>query len=315
MMECTDRHFRYLIRLISRHARLYTEMVTTQAVINGRRDFLLGFDPSEHPLALQLGGSEPDDLERSSALAAEYGYDEVNLNVGCPSDRVQSGRFGACLMAEPHRVKQCVQAMMRGGGIPVSVKTRIGIDNRDSYEELHHFVSAVAEGGCSLFIIHARKAWLHGLSPRENREKPPLRYDMAQRLIKDFPNLRFVLNGGVTTMDQAEKWLVEFEGVMIGREAYRDPMMLAEVDGRFFDSQEPMPTREEVVQAYLPYVRERLAQGERLHFITRHLHGLFLGVKGAKSWRKTLAEGSARPDAGVDVLERALEERQHHVFS
>lgn len=308
MMECTDRHFRYLVRLISQNVRLYTEMVTTQAVLNGRRDFLLDFDPSEHPVALQLGGSEPDELERCSALAAEYGYDEVNLNVGCPSDRVQSGRFGACLMAEPFRVKEAVQAMVRGSGLPVTVKTRIGIDNRDSYEELIHFISTVAEGGCRLFIIHARKAWLHGLSPKENREKPPLRYDIAQRLIRDFPNLRFVLNGGVTSLDQAGEWLREFEGVMIGREAYRDPMMLAEVDQRFHGEAEFALTREDVVRAYLPYVQDRLAHGERLHFITRHLHGLFLGVKGAKSWRKTLAEGSARPGAGAEVLERALQE-------
>ena len=308
MMECTDRHFRYFVRLLSRHARLYTEMVTTHAVLNGRRDFLLGYDPGEHPVALQLGGSEPDELERCAAVAAEYGYDEVNLNVGCPSDRVQSGRFGACLMAEPDRVKECVQAMTRGGGLPITVKTRIGIDNRDSYEELRNFISTVAEGGCRLFIIHARKAWLHGLSPKENREKPPLRYDVAQRLILDFPNLDFVLNGGVTSLDQAEQWLREFEGVMIGREAYRDPMMLAEIDRRFHGAVEPPLSRTEVVRAYIPYVRDRLAHGERLHFITRHLHGLFLGIKGAKSWRKALAEGSAQHDAGAEVLEHALEE-------
>jgi tRNA-dihydrouridine synthase A len=308
MMECTDRHFRYLLRLISKHVRLYTEMVTAPAIIHGRKDFLLAYDASEHPVALQLGGSVPDELERCAALGAELGYDEINLNVGCPSDRVQSGKFGACLMAEPALVRDCVQAMARGaGGVPVTVKCRIGIDDKDSYEELHRFVSTVADGGCGLFAVHARKAWLSGLSPKENREKPPLRYDVVQRLAADFPELQFVINGGIVSLDQAEPWFRELDGVMIGREAYRDPMMLAAVDRRFHGSAEEAPRAVDVVRAYLPYVRERMAQGERLHFITRHLHGLFIGAKGAKAWRTALAEGSAKPGAGAEVVEQALE--------
>lgn len=309
MMECTDRHFRYLVRLISRHTRLYTEMVTAPAIVHGRKDFLLGYSPAEHPVALQLGGSVPDELERCAALGAERGYDEINLNVGCPSDRVQSGRFGACLMAEPELVRDCVRAMIRGAGpgIPVTVKHRIGIDNRDSYDELRHFVATVAEGGCTLFAVHARKAWLKGLSPKENREKPPLQYEVVQRLAADFPELQFVINGGINSLDQAEPWFRTLDGVMIGREAYRDPMMLAEVDRRFHGATEPAPSPADVVTAYLPYVRERLAEGDRLHFMVRHLHGLYLGAKGAKAWRTALAEGAARPGAGAEVIEEALE--------
>jgi tRNA-dihydrouridine synthase A len=308
MMECTDRHFRYLARLISKHTRLYTEMVTAPAILHGKKDFLLGYDPSEHPVALQLGGSVPDELERCAAMGAELGYDEINLNCGCPSDRVQSGKFGACLMAEPALVRDCVRSMVRGAGnVPVTVKCRIGIDDKDSYGELKAFVATVAEGGCGLFAVHARKAWLSGLSPKENREKPPLRYDVVQKLAADFPELQFVLNGGVVSLDQAEPWFHELDGVMIGREAYRDPMMLAAVDRRFHGSTEPAPGPAEVARAYLPYVRDRVARGERLHFITRHLHGLFIGAKGAKAWRTALAEGSARPGAGAEVIERALD--------
>lgn len=308
MMECTDRHFRYLARLISKHTRLYTEMVTAPAILHGKKDFLLGYDPSEHPVALQLGGSVPDELERCAAMGAERGYDEINLNCGCPSDRVQSGKFGACLMAEPALVRDCVRAMVRGAGsVPVTVKCRIGIDDKDSYGELKAFVATVAEGGCGLFAVHARKAWLSGLSPRENREKPPLRYDVVQKLAADFPELQFVLNGGITSLDQAEPWFKELDGVMIGREAYRDPMMLAAVDRRFHASAATAPGAAEVVRAYLPYVRDRVARGERLHFITRHLHGLFIGAKGAKAWRTALAEGSAKPGAGAEVVERALD--------
>ncbi len=309
MMECTDRHFRYLVRLISKHVRLYTEMVTAPAIVHGRKEHLLAYDPSEHPVALQLGGSNPDELERCAALGAEMGYDEINLNCGCPSDRVQSGKFGACLMAEPELVRDCVKAMIRGAGpnVPVTVKHRIGIDDKDSYDALKRFVETVAGGGCTLFAVHARKAWLKGLSPKENREKPPLRYDIVRQLAQDFPGLQFVMNGGIVSLDQAEPWFRELHGAMIGREAYRDPMMLADVDRRFHGATEPPRTREEIVAAYLPYVRERLAEGERLHFIARHLHALFLGARGAKAWRTTLAEGAARPGAGAEVIERAME--------
>jgi len=316
MMECTDRHYRFLARLISKHVRLYTEMVTAPAIVHGKKEHLLGFSPEEHPVALQLGGSGPAELERCAALGAERGYDEINLNCGCPSDRVQSGKFGACLMAEPELVRDCVKAMIRGAGphVPVTVKHRIGIDDKDSYEELKRFVATVADGGCTLFAVHARKAWLKGLSPKQNREKPPLNYETVRRLKRDFPELQFVLNGGILSLDQAEPWFHELDGVMIGREAYRDPMMLAHVDARFHGvdvHSAPPPTTEEVVRAYIPYARARLAEGERLHFIARHLHGLFLGAQGAKAWRTTLAEGATRyaggPDAGADVIERALE--------
>jgi tRNA-dihydrouridine synthase A len=309
MMECTDRHFRFLARLISRHVRLYTEMVTAPAIVHGRKEFLLAYSPAEHPVALQLGGSDVGELEQCAALGAQYGYDEINLNVGCPSDRVQSGRFGACLMAEPELVRDCVRAMIRGAGaaVPVTVKHRIGIDDRDSYDELKRFVATVADGGCTLFAVHARKAWLKGLSPKENREKPPLRYDVIRKLAADFPELQFVINGGIVTLDQAEPWFHDLQGVMIGREAYRDPMMLADIDRRFHGATEAPPTAEEVVRAYIPYVRARAAEGERLHFIVRHLHGLFLGAKGAKAWRTALAEGSSKPGAGAEVVERALD--------
>jgi tRNA-dihydrouridine synthase A len=316
MMECTDRHFRFLVRLISQHVRLYTEMVTAPAIIHGKKEFLLAYSPEEHPVALQLGGSNPEELERCAELGAKLGYDEINLNCGCPSDRVQSGKFGACLMAEPELVRDYVKSMIRGAGpdVPVTVKHRIGIDHQDSYEELTRFVSTVADGGCTHFSVHARKAWLKGLSPKENREKPPLHYEVVRRLKQDFPQLQFVLNGGIVSLDQAEPWFHELDGVMIGREAYRDPMMLAAVDARFHGVTAPPPTSAEVVRAYVPYVRTRLAEGERLHFIARHLHGFFLGAPGAKAWRTTLAEGAARhvndpanADAGADLIERALE--------
>ena len=309
MMEYTDRHFRYLARMISRHVRLYTEMVTAPAIVHGRKEFLLAYSPEEHPVALQLGGSDPDELERCAELGAKLGYDEINLNCGCPSDRVQSGKFGACLMAEPELVRDCVRAMVRGAGpdVPVTVKHRIGIDDKDSYEELTRFVATVAEGGCTFFAVHARKAWLKGLSPKENREKPPLHYETVRRLKADFPEFQFVVNGGIVSLDQAEPWFHELDGVMIGREAYRDPMMLADVDRRFHGATNTPPTAEEVVRAYVPYMRARLAEGERLHFIARHLHGFFLGAPGAKAWRTTLAEGAAKAGATSDVIDRALE--------
>ncbi len=313
MMECTDRHFRFLARLISKNVRLYTEMVTAPAIVHGKKEHLLAYSPEEHIVALQLGGSDPAELEQCAALGAQMGYDEINLNCGCPSDRVQSGKFGACLMAEPELVRDCVKAMIRGAGpnVPITVKHRIGIDNHDSYDELKRFVSTVADGGCTLFAVHARKAWLKGLSPKENREKPPLRYEIIQQLAEDFPELHFVINGGIVSLDQAEPWFHALQGVMIGREAYRDPMMLAEIDRRFHGATETPPTTEELVRAYIPYARARVAEGERLHFIARHLHGLFLGVKGAKAWRTTLAEGAGKPGAGAEVIERALDVMLH----
>ncbi|HET7921132.1 MAG TPA: tRNA dihydrouridine(20/20a) synthase DusA [Gammaproteobacteria bacterium] len=306
MMNYTDRHFRYLLRLMSRHALLYTEMVTSGAILHGPRERLLAFHPAEHPLALQLGGSEPEELASCARIGADYGYDEINLNVGCPSDRVQSGRFGACLMAEPGLVADCVGAMHAACRIPVTVKTRIGIDERDSYEHLQDFVRQIAAAGCRVVILHARKAWLHGLSPKQNREVPPLRYDVAHRLKTDFPELRIVVNGGIRTLLEMQSHLVALDGVMIGREACSNPYLFAEVDRRFFGVREAPRSRAAVVHAALPYIAAQIAEGVPLARITRHLLGLYQGQPGARQWRRHLSEQAALPMAGIEVLEDAL---------
>lgn len=307
MLDWTDRHYRYFIRLLSRHTLLYTEMVTTGAILRGDRQRLLAHDPTEHPLALQLGGSDPAELARCARIAADWGYDEINLNVGCPSDRVQSGRFGACLMAEPDLVAACVAAMRAATNLPVTVKTRIGIDERDSYQELADFVRRVAAGGCTVFIVHARKAWLSGLSPKENREIPPLRHEVVHRLKRDFPELTIVLNGGLTTLEQVTEQLRQVDGVMIGRAAYENPYLLAEVDRRFFGSSASPPNRHQVVRALLPYLEERLRAGTPLQCMTRPILGLFQGIPGARAWRRVLSERAWRHGAGVEVVEAALE--------
>ena len=309
MMDWTDRHDRAFLRLISRRALLYTEMIPTGAILRGDRARFLAYDDSEHPLALQLGGADPAQLADCASIAAEAGYDEVNLNVGCPSDRVQNARFGACLMAEPALVGACLDAMgraLRGTGIPATVKTRIGIDDRDSYEELTHFVRTVRDAGCKTFIIHARKAWLQGLSPKQNREVPPLRYEVVYRLKQDFPDLEIVLNGGVQSLDAAAEHLPHVDGVMIGRAAYQNPYLLAEVDRRFFGAQGAAPSREQVAENLLPYVRRQLAAGVPVKSITRHILGLFNGEPGARRWRRHLSEAAFRPGAGVEVIEQAL---------
>ena len=305
MLEWTDRHCRYFLRLMSRHALLYTEMVTTGAVLRGDRDRLLGFDPAEHPLALQLGGSDPADLAASACVGEDFGYDEINLNVGCPSDRVQNGRFGACLMAEPELVARGVAAMMAQVKVPVTVKTRLGIDDLDSYEHLCRFVSTVADAGCTRFIIHARKAWLSGLSPKQNRDVPPLRYDVAAQLKRDFPRLEIVLNGGVRTLDDCLEHLAVFDGVMVGRAAYHDPYLLTQVDGRLFGDGGAIPSRHAVLESFLPYVEQALAKGTRLQSISRHILGLFNEVPGGRRWRRHLSENAFRQDAGIDVLRMA----------
>jgi tRNA-dihydrouridine synthase A len=306
MMDWTDRHCRFFLRLLSRHARLYTEMVTTAAILHGKAERLLAYDPAEHPIALQLGGSDPADLAACAKVGERFGYDEINLNVGCPSDRVQEGKFGACLMAEPDLVAACVRAMRESVYLPVTVKTRIGIDDKDSYEELVHFIGTVSGAGCETFVIHARKAWLHGLSPKENRTKPPLRYDVVGRLKTDFPALKFVLNGGITTLEQAEGHLREFDGVMLGRAAYENPYLLAQVDARFFGGASEIPSRAAVIEAFKPYVEAELKHGHRLHSMTRHILGLFHGVRGGGVWRRYLSENAGRPDAGLEVLDGAL---------
>ncbi|NCF82213.1 MAG: tRNA dihydrouridine(20/20a) synthase DusA [Proteobacteria bacterium] len=289
MMERTDRFYRYFLRLITRHTLLYTEMITSAAVLNGDRDQLLAFDAAEHPVALQLGGSEPGEMAACARIAEEHGFDEVNMNVGCPSKRVRAGRFGACLMAEPQRVADCVAAMASTVGIPVTVKTRIGIDEQDSYEALAAFVSLVAGHGCNTFIVHARKAWLTGLSPKQNRDVPPLRYDIVHQLKQDFPSLTIILNGGVTTLDQTRQHLSRLDGVMIGRAAYRDPYMLAQADRQIFDTKSAAPSRREIIEAYLPYAARELQRGARLAHLTRHLTGLYLGQPGARAWRRAVS--------------------------
>ena len=306
MMDCTDRHFRYLIRLVTRHTLLYTEMVTSAALVHGRRDHLLDFAEEEHPIALQLGGSDSGELARCARFAADRGFDEINLNVGCPSDRVRRGRFGACLMAEPDVVARCVEAMIAAGGLPVTVKTRIGIDDRDRYEDLVEFVEAIAGAGCRTVIVHARKAWLSGLSPKENREIPPLRYDIVYRLKGDFPALEIIVNGGIVSLDAAIAHNERADGSMMGREAYRNPFVLADADRRMFGSgAATTPDRTEVAGRMEAYARREVEHGARLHHVTRHMLGLFHATSGARRWRRHLStEAAHRNDA--TVIDEAL---------
>jgi len=306
MMDWTDRHCRYFFRLLTPAAKLYTEMVTAQAVLHGDHDRLLAFDPAEHPVALQLGGSEPVALAAATRIANDYGYDEINLNVGCPSDRVQSGSFGACLMADPERVADCVAAMRENAVVPVTVKTRIGIDDRDDYEFLERFVQTVSGAGCHDFIVHARKAILAGLSPKQNRSIPPLRYDVVYRLRQEFPALTVVLNGGIETLGAVRAHLQHVDGVMIGRKAYSDPWFLVELQSALAATPGVAAVvagnREDVVREMAAYAGRQLAAGVRLHHVTRHMLGLFTGQPGARRWRRFLSEQAARPDADERVL-------------
>lgn len=307
MLDWTDRYCRFFLRLLSRHTLLYTEMVTTGAIIHGDADRHLRFDAAEHPLALQLGGSDPAALARCARMGAEYGYDEINLNVGCPSDRVQSGRFGACLMAEPRLVADGVAAMRDAVDCEVTVKHRIGIDDLDSYGALTDFVGTVADAGCQVFVVHARKAWLQGLSPKENRDVPPLRYETVHRLKRDFPHLCVVINGGFKTLAQVETEVADLDGVMIGREVYSNPWLLSDVDRRLYGAAaNPCATPHEAIEALLPFVERELAAGTPLVRITRHILGLFQGRPGAKAWRRHLSEHSHRPGADTRVLIDAL---------
>ncbi len=306
MLDWTDRHCRYFHRLLSKNALLYSEMITTGAILRGDAARHLRFNPAEHPVALQLGGSDPADLAACARIGAEFGYDEINLNVGCPSDRVQQGRFGACLMLEPELVAECVAAMQAEVSIPVTVKSRIGVDERDSYPELRHFIQTVAAAGCRTFIVHARKAWLSGLSPKENREIPPLHYDVVAQLKQDFPHLNFVLNGGLTDLHTCRHWLERLDGVMLGREVYHNPYILAHVDGLWTKETPAFKTREQIALDLLPYIEDQLRQGERLHGITRHILGLFHGEAGARAWRRHLSENANRPAAGPHTVLEAL---------
>ncbi len=306
MLDWTDRHCRYFHRLLSKNAILYTEMVTTGALIHGNSQRFLQFNPEEHPVALQLGGSNPRDLAICSNMAENEGYNEVNLNVGCPSDRVQSGRFGACLMTEPELVGDCIATMQAAVKIPITVKSRIGIDERDSYDELTHFIDTVAQAGCKTFIVHARKAWLKGLSPKENREVPPLRYEMVYQLKRDFPQLEIVLNGGITKLEQSVDLLQHIDGVMLGREAYQNPYLLAEVDNVLFGANGEIQSREQILLKLLPYIQKQLALEVRLNSVTRHILGLYHGEYGAKLWRRYLSENTYKSNSGENVVQNAL---------
>lgn len=304
MMEWTDRHCRYLHRLLTRHARLYTEMVAADAVIHGDRKRLLAFDPAERPVALQLGGAEPEKLAEAAKIGAEFGYDEINLNVGCPSDRVQSGRFGACLMKQPELVAECVAAMRATVSVPVTVKCRIGVDNQDPELALRALVAKCVDAGTHVLAVHARKAWLQGLSPKQNREIPPLNYELVYALKREYPRLTIVLNGGIETLHQAETHLGHVDGVMIGRAAYHSPAMLANVDARFFNGEPGDVAR--AVAAYLGYVKRQLAAPVPLNAMTKHMLNLFNGQPGARSFRRHLSENATRSGAGIEVLQRAL---------
>jgi tRNA-dihydrouridine synthase A len=307
MMDRTDRHFRYFMRQITRRTLLYTEMVTTGAILHGDRTRLLGFTPAEKPLALQVGGDDPKALALCAQIAEDMGYDEINLNVGCPSDRVQNGNFGACLMAQPERVADGVAAMRGAVQIPVTVKHRIGIDNRDAYEDMVEFVRIVAAAGCDRFSVHARKAWLQGLSPKENRDIPPLRYEDVYRLKQEFPHLAIEINGGVQTLEQVHIHLRFVDAVMIGRAAYDNPYLFATVDQAIYEEDKRPLTRQEIAEAMLPYIERWVDRGGKLHAITRHMLQLFAGEPGTRAWKRYLTEQSSILGAGVEVIQAALQ--------
>ena len=306
MMDWTDRHCRVFHRLMTRRARLYTEMLTTGAIIHGDRRRLLGFDASEHPVALQLGGSDSRDLVTAAKIGEEFGYDEINLNVGCPSDRVKDGRFGACLMAEPALVAECVDAMKHAVRIPVTVKCRIGIDDQDPEIALDALARRVVAAGADALIVHARKAWLNGLSPKENRDVPPLDHDRVYRLKASMPDVPIIINGGIASLGEAKRHLVHVDGVMLGRAAYQEPWRLLAADPELFGEAAPHATMKDVFEAMMPYIEDQLAHGTRLHSVTRHFVGAFHGVPGARAFRRHLAQNGVKAGAGVNVLHDAL---------
>ncbi len=306
MMDRTDRHYRYFMRQITRRTLLYTEMVTTAAILHGDQEKLLGFSPEEKPLVLQLGGDNPKDLATCAKIAEDWGYDEVNLNVGCPSSRVQDGNFGACLMAQPELVANAVEAMQKVVNIPVTVKHRIGIDEQDKYEDMAHFVRIVSDAGCQRFTVHARKAWLQGLSPKENRTIPPLRYEEVHRLKQEFPQLFIEINGGFKTLAEVKQQLQVVDAVMIGRAAYDNPYLFAVADQEIYGENTPILTRHQIVEAMYPYVDYWVKKGVRLNSITRHLLELFAGQPGTKAWKRHISENAHLPNAGVEVLQQAV---------
>ncbi len=305
MLDCSDRHSRYFLRLFSSNILLYTEMVTAMAIIHGDRDYLLGFSEEEHPVAVQIGGSDPEQLYRVAKIAEEYGYDEINLNCGCPSDRVQSGSFGACLMADPERVADCIRALGSGSSLPVTVKHRTGIDQQDEYMIFSQFAAIQIEAGAAALIVHARNAWLSGISPKQNREIPPLKYDWVYRLKQDFPDTEIIINGGVKTLEACEQHLQRVDGVMLGREAYLNPWVLHHVDAHIFGEQPRLKSRQGLLQEIYPYIEQQLAQGMPLTKIIRHIIGLFHGVPNARQWRRHLSENAWRKSAGMQTLYEA----------
>ena len=305
MMAHTDRHFRYLLRLLSGRSMLYTEMLTTGALLHGNTEKHARFNEAEHPVGIQLGGSIPDELASCAGIAAEFGYDEINLNVGCPSERVRSGRFGACLMAEPGLVADCVRAMVEATELPVTVKSRTGIDDQDDYEHLQRFVSTVSQSGCRTFIIHARKAWLHGLSPRQNRSVPPLQYDMVYRLKQDFPGLEIIINGGITSLAETHGHLDRVDGVMLGRAVCNNPWLLAGVDKYLFGVNNIASSRTETLKNYIRYMEQELDGGENLYAMARHILGLFHGQRGARAYRRHLTTQGVQMNAGVEIVREA----------
>lgn len=307
LMDWSDRHCRYFWRLLSKQARLYSEMVTTGALLQGDRERFLQFNREEHPLALQVGGSDPDDLAAVAELAENWHYDEINLNCGCPSDRVQNGMIGACLMAHPPLVADCIRKMIEHTAIPVTIKHRIGIDDMDDWDGLLRFVETIAHAGCKVFIVHARKAWLQGLSPKENREIPPLIYENVYRLKELLPDLTIVINGGIKSIAECKQHLQYVDGVMLGRESYQNPSLLAEVDSQLFGSTEPVPSAEVVMKQYIDYCQRELAKGTALHHMSKHVLGLFQGKPGARAFRRHISENAHRPDASHHILEQALE--------
>ncbi len=306
MMDRTDRHFRYLMRQITRRTLLYTEMITTQAIIHGDRPKLLDFDPAEHPISLQLGGDNPKELAACAQVGEDWGYDEINLNVGCPSPRVQQGNFGACLMTQPELVADCVAAMQGAVNIPVTVKHRIGVDEQDSYADLCRFIEIVSATGCDRFSVHARKAWLQGLSPKENRTVPPLRYEDVYQLKQDFPHLWIEINGGITELEQIQAHLTQVDAVMVGRAAYDNPYLFATVDRDIYGEAIQPKSRHEIVEAMLPYIERSTKAGVKLHSISRHMLALFLGQPGTKAWKRYITEEARGFTVGREIIEQAL---------
>lgn len=307
MLDRTDRHFRYLLRLISKHTVLFTEMITVHALLRGDRDYLLNFHPSEHPLVFQLGGSDPALLAHCAKIVEDAGYDEINLNIGCPSDRVQKGRFGACLMKEPELVADCVATMQNSVSIPVSVKARLGVDDFDGYDHVADFIATVSATGCSIFYMHARKAWLNGLSPKQNRNVPPLKYEMVTQLATDFPDIEFIINGGITSIDEIQSHLANVNGVMLGRQLYENPFILNTVDRLFYNDQGTQHSRQQILEQYMDYAAQQLEHGVSLHALIRHILGLFHGQPGARHWRRTLTESSRAGHGDINTMRQAMQ--------